>query len=243
MRAWWVGLALLLATANACTGAARDEEILIFAAASLTDAFTDLARAFEEESGTPVLLNLAGSQQLARQIVEGAPADLFASADRRQIDPVREAGRLAGEPVPFARNRMVIAVERGNPLGITGLADLARPGLVVVMAADQVPAGAYARQALERAGVTLEPSSVEADVRAVLGKVVLGEADAGIVYASDVRADTVESVPIPPEHDPAPEHWIALLDGRRPGAAEDFLAFLLSPDGRRILESHGFQAP
>lgn len=250
MRARWAALALLT-TLGACSGttpfaSSSGGEAVVFAAASLTEAFADLSRAFEDRhAGSSVLLSLAGSQQLARQILDGAPADLFASADRRQVDLVLEAGRVEGEPTIFARNRLVIVVERGNPLGIRELSDLARPGSVVVMAAEQVPAGRYARQALARARVVLEPRSVEADVRAVLAKVALGEADAGIVYASDVvgAGDRVEAVAIPAEHSPVAEYWIARLDGPGPQAARDFLALALSPDGREILARHGFLSP
>jgi molybdate transport system substrate-binding protein len=168
-----LALGLLLA---GCAGddagsAGPDGELVVFAAASLTDALGALADVFEERTGVPVLLNLAGSQTLATQLVEGAPADVFVSADAAQMDVVASAGLLAGAPVTAATNRLAIAVEAGNPLGVTGLEDLARPELVVVLPAESVPAGRYAREVLSHAGVDVRPASLEQSVRAALARV------------------------------------------------------------------------
>jgi len=157
-------------------------EVVVFAAASLTDALEAIAADLEAATpGLDVVFSFAGSQQLAAQIAEGAPADVFASADETQMDVVADAGLVAGEPRTFARNSLAIAVEPGNPLGIRGLADLARADVTLVLADEDVPAGRYAAAALEAAGVTVAPASLEVDVRAVLSKVALGEADAAPV--------------------------------------------------------------
>lgn len=221
-------------------------ELVVFAAASLTDAFEELGDVLESASpGLSVTFNLAGSQTLASQIVEGAPADVFASASGAQMDVVAEAG-LAVDPAPFVTNLLAIAVEPGNPLGITGLEDLARDDVVLVLAGEEVPAGQYAAEALEQAGVAVSPASLEVDVRATLGKVALGEADAAIVYASDVVAagDTVEGVAIPDEHNVVATYPVAVLaDAANPDAAAAFLALLRSDEGLAVLERFGFTAP
>jgi molybdate transport system substrate-binding protein len=230
-------------------GAAGDVsgELFVFAAASLTDAFAALREAFVDAHPTvEVVLNHAGSQTLASQIDEGAPADVFAAANTTQMDAVDDAVDLAGEAALFAANRLQIAVEPGNPRGIDGLADLADPDLVLVLPIEEVPAGRYARQALDAAGVTVTPSSLERDVRAALSKVELGEADASIVYVSDlVAADgRADGVAIPAEHDVAASYPIAVLaDAPNPTAAEAFVAFVLSDTGQDILAAHGFEAP
>ena len=231
-------------------GGARDGragEVLVFAAASLTDAFGALGDAFTD--GNPqveVVLNLAGSQTLASQIVEGAPADVFASADTTQMDVVARAGDLAADPQVFTVNRLAIAVEPGNPLGITGLEDLADPELLLVLSAEEVPAGRYARQALDAAGVAVTPVSLERDVRAARSKVELGEADASIVYASDIVAagSRVAGVDLPAEHNVTATYPIARLAGaRNPEVADAFVAFVLSARGQAMLAEYGFTAP
>ncbi len=220
-------------------------ELVVFAAASLTDAFEAVGDAFEQaHPGTNVRFNFAGSQQLASQILHGAPADVFAPADMRQLQAGGAA--LAGEPKPFAVNELVIAVEHGNPLGVKGLADLGRTDLTLVLAADEVPAGRYARQALERAGVEVQAASLESDVRAALWKVRLGEADAAIVYASDVLAagDAVTAVPIAPEEKVIATYPIAVLAGAPdPDAARAFVSFVESVEGQAVLGRHGFSPP
>lgn len=221
--------------------------VTVFAAASLSGAFRDVAARFERRHpGARVTLNLAGSQLLAGQILQGAPADVFASADTLQMRRVGGSGLLAGEPAVFATNELVLAVEPGNPLRVRELADLARDDVVAVLAAPQVPAGRYARRALRAAGVGARPASLETDVKQVLAKVVLGEADAGVVYRTDVRAagERVEAVPLPTAHQVPALYTVAtVLDAPHPGAARAFADFLLSPAGREVLADHGFGPP
>lgn len=223
------------------------EEVTVFAAAAFADAFEVLAERFAETRGdVEVALHFAGSQRLAAQILEGAPADVLASADASQMDRVAAAGLLDGEPETLARNSMAIATEPGNPLGIEGLEDLADPGVVLVLPAEEVPAGAYAREALRAAGVEVSPASLESDVRGALSKVELGEADAAIVYASDIAAggQRVEGVEVAPEHDVDAVHPIAVTaEASDPDAARAFVAFALGEQGQGILAEHGFVAP
>jgi molybdate transport system substrate-binding protein len=222
-------------------------QLLVSAAASLTDAFGALGEAFEDEHPeVEVVLNLAGSQTLANQIVEGAPADVFASADPTQMDAVADAGHLADDPEVFTTNRLAIAVEPGNPRGIDGLADLDDPSLLLVLPDEAVPAGGYAREALDAAGVEVAPASLEQDVRAALSKVELGEADAAIVYASDLDSatDRVTGVEVPADENVVASYPIARLDGASdPPAADAFVAFVLADPGQAILADHGFTAP
>lgn len=243
-------MALLLAACGGGGGAAEgegEEEVVVFAAASLTDAFNELGARFAQDNGeATVTFNFASSSQLATQVTEGAPADVFASANQAQMDVVGDAGLLAGEPTVFATNLLAIAVAPGNPLRVTGLADLADPDLTLVLAAPEVPVGQYGREVLDAAGVAVTPSSLEVDVRAVLSRVTLGEADAGLVYASDIAAAgaDVEGVAIPEEDNVVASYPIAALrDAPNPGGAAAFIEFVLSPDGRALLAEHGFTGP
>lgn len=221
-------------------------EVLVFATASLTDAFEELGAAFEDaHPDVSVVFNFAGSQQLAGQIVEGAQAGVFASANHAQMDVVADEGLVDGSAVTFASNALAIAVEPGNPLGIAGLDDLADPGVVLVLAAEEVPVGAYTREALDNAGVVVSASSLETDVRAVRSKVALGEADAGIVYSSDIvtAEGAVDGVAIPDEFNVTANYPIATLAGApNPAAARAFVAFVRSADVE-VLEQFGFGAP
>lgn len=221
-------------------------ELIVFAAASLTEAFEALATAFEaEHRGIEVVINIGGSQALVAQLREGAVADVFASADAVAMDDLSQEG-LVTTSVPLVRNRLEIAVEPGNPAGVTGLADLARDDLVLVMAAETVPAGRYSAEALAGAGVEVEPDSLELDVRAVVSKVALGEADVGLVYRSDVvaAAGRIDGVPVPPVDNVEATYPIAVLDDApNPAAAEAFVAFARSDAGRAILLDAGFEVP
>jgi molybdate transport system substrate-binding protein len=225
---------------------ADSRELLVFAAASLTDAFTEIETAFEaEHPEVAVTFNFGPSSGLADAIVQGAPADVFASASGTQMDNLTEPGLVADEPTVFARNLLQIAVEPGNPLGIRALADLARPDVTLVLAAPEVPAGEFAREALAKAGVQASPASEEVDVRAVLSKVALGEADAGVVYVTDVlvAGDEVDGVAIPEEQNVVAGYPIgALTESPNPEAAQAFVAFVLGPDGQAVLERYGFAA-
>lgn len=244
MRLAWL-LACFVSLAACSMADAGSDSVTVFGAVSLMDPFQELGRELEETGVVDrVELSFAGSQQLAVQIQDGAPADLFASADAHQMEVVEQAGLVEEGPILFARNTLAIAVQPGNPREIGALADLARPGLVVVLAAENVPAGRYARLALERAGVSVAASSLESDVRAVLAKVALGEADAGIVYRSELiqAGEGVEGVQIPPEHNVQAEYWIADI-GRRSGPARAFLDLLVSSRGAAVLERFGFEGP
>lgn len=219
-------------------------EVVVFAAASLTDAFEALAEDLEAANpDTDVTYNFGPSNGLASQIVEAAPADVFVSANARQMDVVAEAGLVDGEPQTFVENALEIAVEPGNPRGIAGLDDLASPDLAVVLAAEEVPAGDFAREALATAGVDVAPASLEEDVRSVLTRVELGEADAGIVYRSDIVAasDAVEGVEIPEADNVVATYPVAALrDAPNPEAADAFVEYVLSSPGQATLEEFGF---
>jgi molybdate transport system substrate-binding protein len=219
-------------------------EIKVFAAASLTAAFNQLGERYAAANpGTRVTFNFAGSQALATQIRQGAPADVFASADVANMGKVED---LVSRPQVFASNRLQIVVETGNPKGVAGLADLARGDLKVVLAAPEVPAGRYAEQALDEAGVAVEPVSLEENVKAVVGKVSLGEADAGVVYVTDVTAggDKVEGVDIPADQNVPATYPIATVKaGERQRQAQAFVDLVRSAEGQRVLQSFGFLPP
>lgn len=239
-----LALALGAATAGPAGCGGSDERVTVLAASSLTDAFAAVEAAYEaEHPGVDVVVSYGGSSSLAAQIGQGVPADVFAAADIATMDRALSAVEGADRPMTFARNRLAIAVAEGNPERITGLADLARDDLVVVIAAPEVPAGQYAIELLAAAGVRIEPASLEQNVRAVASKVALGEADAGIVYSTDIAAqpDRLDAVPIETEtaDGDVPEYPIAALtpEGRT------FVAFVTGAAGQTILADAGFGAP
>lgn len=242
-------LAVVLLSAS-CSSRADDEsggDVTVFAAASLTAAFAEIGDAFTARlPGATATLNFAGSSRLVSQIAEGAPADVFASADLSNMELLVGNGDADGDPVVFATNVAEIIVAPGNPLGIGGLDDLADPDVVVVQCAPEVPCGRYAEQVLSNAGVTVEPKSFEGSVSGVVTKVTLGEADAGIVYATDVLAAGADAdgVTIPDDVNVVAEYPIAVVrDAADPVAAQAFIDVVLSDEGRDILASHGFTAP
>jgi molybdate transport system substrate-binding protein len=219
--------------------------VTVLAAASLTESFGALERAFEaRHPEVDVIASFAGSSALVAQIEQGSPADVIATADQASMSRLVESGHVV-HPQVFAANRLTIVVEAGNPKRVRALADLARPELIVVLAAEQVPVGRYAREALARARVTVAPRSLEENVKAVVAKIALGEADAGIVYATDVRAaPKLASVPIPDAHNVIASYPIAPLTGaKNPDGARTFVAFVTSAEGREILRRAGFAAP
>ena len=225
------------------SGAQSPGEIKVFAAASLTAAFNELGPKYTAAEGTKVTFNFAGSQALATQIQQGAPADVFASADIPNMDKVKD---LVGTPQNFASNLLQIVVEKGNPKGVKGLDDLANPDLKVVLAAPDVPAGKYAQQALEKARVTVRPVSQEDNVKAVVTKVSLGEADAGIVYVTDVTAGggKVEGVDIPEDQNVTATYPIATVKASKAqDKAQAFMDMVLSPEGQQVLKEFGFLPP
>ena len=221
--------------------------LTVSAAASLTDVFGALRTAFETRyPKVRVTVNAGASSTLAAQITGGAPVDVFASADLSTMDRVVDAGLVDGTPIVFATNSLQLLVRRGNPQGIRSLADLARGDVVYVTCGPTVPIGAYAAQTLARAGVTVTPRSLEPDVKGIVTKVVAGEADAGIVYATDVAATngTATGVDIPASVNPTASYPIAVLaDARNRDAASAWVEFVLSDDGRSILQSFGFGVP
>ncbi|HSJ45248.1 MAG TPA: molybdate ABC transporter substrate-binding protein [Euzebyales bacterium] len=220
--------------------------LTVFAAASLTGAFEAAAEQFEQaHPHVSVAFNFASSSTLATQIVEGAPADVFASANQPQMDVVEDAG-LVAERTDLAGNSLQIAVEPGNPKGIDGLQDLARDDVTVVLAAEEVPAGEYGREALDAQDIDVEPASLETDVRAVLSRVALGEADAGVVYTSDIASAgaDVEGVDIAAgQNVPATYPIAPLVDAPNPAAAGAFIDYVTSDDGQELLNEFGFSPP
>jgi molybdate transport system substrate-binding protein len=234
-------------TQRTTSSSAAGGHLTVFAAASLQHVFTELATEFEQRHpGTNVRLNFAGSSDLAAQILAGAPADVFASADP---GPVAQLGRehmLSGTPVPFASNTLVIAVQPGNPHRIDSLADLAGPGLDVVLCAPQGTCGSAAAHAQAAAGVTVRPVSEERSVTDVLGRVTSGEADAGLVYVTDVRSagDRVEAVEFSQARTAVNTYPAAVLSASaEPKLAEAFVHLLASPSGAKILDDAGFAEP
>jgi molybdate transport system substrate-binding protein len=218
--------------------------VTVFAAASLTAALQAGASAFEHgHPGVKVQLNFAGSSTLVRQIQQGAPADVFASADEANMQKLVETGAIADAPQLFARNRLQIVVPAGNPERVRGLGGLTKPGLTIALCGPSVSCGRYAAEAFEKAGLTVPAASQELDVKAVVSKVAMGEADVGIVYATDVRAagDTVEGVDIPESSNVTARYPIAVVkNAPNTAGAAAFVEFVLSPDGQRLLASFGF---
>jgi molybdate transport system substrate-binding protein len=226
------------------SGAASASEIKVFAAASLTVAFTKLGDDFSAANGgTKATFNFAGSQALATQIQQAAPADVFASADIPNMGKVKD---LVNTPQNFASNLLAIVVEKGNPKDVKGLEDLASPDLKVVLAAEEVPAGKYAKQVFDQAGVSVTPVSQEDNVKAVVTKVSLGEADAGIVYVTDVSAggDKVEGVDIPEGQNVTATYPIATVKASKAqDKAQAFMDLVLSAEGQQVLKEYGFLPP
>ena len=241
----------LAAGAAACAAPAGGEgagqQLTVFAAASLKTPFTALAKEFEStHPGTKVVLSFAGSADLATQLGQGAPADVFASADVKNMAKVADAGLVEGTPRNFASNVLAIAVPPANPAKIGSFADLAKPGVKVVVCAAQVPCGAAAKTVEGKTGVALKPVSEESSVTDVLGKVTSGEADAGLVYVTDVRAAAgkVKAVPFP-EAAAAVNHYpiAALKSSRNQDLAASFLSAVAGAPGRKILDDAGFGKP
>lgn len=232
----------LLTTACSASDGSDGQTLTVMAAASLTEPFGELAETFEaDHPGVDVVTSFDSSATLATQVVNGAPADLVATADERTMQTMADEDALAGEPVVFAHNVLTLVVPPDNPAGIGALEDL--DGSEYVVCAPAVPCGALAEALLADAGVTTEPRSHEVDVKAVLTKVVLDEADAGLVYASDVVAagDRVAEVPVPGA--PGTDYPAAVTtDSEAPELAGEFLDLLLSDEGRAALERAGFDA-
>lgn len=235
------------APAASASGSGVTGEVTVFAAASLTESFTQIGKDFQTANpGAKVTFNFAGSSQLATQINQGAPADIFAAASPATMKTVTDAGNGDGAPVTFVKNQLVIAVPRGNPKGVTGLADLTKPGVKVALCAEQVPCGAAAKKALDTASVKLTPVTLEQDVKAALSKVKLGEVDAALVYRTDVNAASsdVDGVEFPESAGAINDYPLVVLkNAPNKTAAQAFVAYIQSGKGKAVLTAAGFQAP
>ncbi|MFH8683507.1 molybdate ABC transporter substrate-binding protein [Streptomyces lydicus] len=229
--------------AGKSAGSAKTE-LTVLAASSLTDVFKKAGAVYEKEhQGTKVNFSFAGSQELAAQVKQGAPADALVTADTKTMDGLKAD---AGTPTVIAKNRLVIATGEGNPKKITGLKDLADSKLKVVLAASEVPVGRYGKQVLDAQKIKVKPVSQEPNVRAVLSKVELGEADAGLVYRTDAATATkkVDAVEIPDAQNAVASYPAATLKtSKNAAAAAAFVKWLSTPEAQKILQGAGFQKP
>jgi len=244
-------------TPTSQAGAALSGELTVFAAAAFTEVFQEMkARLEESNPGLSITFSFASATQLRAQLEQGARADVFASGDEKQMDLAQQAGLLAGEPVVFARNRLVVILPRGNPAGIETVQDLARPAVKLDLVNENAPAGAYAREFLRRAsdasafGADFEQRALanvvseEENVKQVVAKVRLGEADAGICLVSDVTPEAASdllTIDIPDDLNPIATHVIAVLeDAGDPALARAFLDYVLSAEGQAVLRAQNF---
>jgi molybdate transport system substrate-binding protein len=221
--------------------------LVVFAATSLTDAFDQIGAGFEKANpGVKVKFNYNGSSSLATSITQGAPADVFASAAPANMKTVTDANEASGTPQIFTRNTAEIMVEKGNPQHIESVKDLADSKIKVVVCAPEVPCGALAQEVFKNAGVTVKPVSEETNVGGVVTKVTLGEADAGVVYVTDVKENEGKAagVPIPSDQNAITDYPIVQLKGApNPTTAKAFISYVLGPDGQKVLASFGFMPP
>ncbi len=249
------------AGANSSAAVSLTGEVTVFAASSLTEAFNEIGRTLEQQyPGLKVTFNFAGSQALRTQIEQGARADVFASANQQQMDLAIEHKAVAnGAASIFATNKLVVAVSRSSSAQITSLKDLAKPGIKLVLAQSDVPVGGYSRDALNKLSanpdfgadfgsrVLKNLVSEETNVRQVLAKVQIGEADAAIVYTTDITpqaAGSVKQLPIPDQYNVIASYPIAAVVGNKePELAKAFIAFVRSPEGQAILLKYGFLPP
>lgn len=235
------------AISGAAGSPAQSGTLTVYAAASLKDTFTKIASKFEAaHPGTTVTLNFAGSSDLVTQITQGAPADVFASADTNNMAKLSAADLIDGEPSNFATNVLEIAVPPSNPASVTSFADLANPGVKVVVCAPQVPCGAATETVEKATGTTLTPVSEESSVTDVLGKVTSGEADAGLVYVTDVKTagDKVKGIPFDESDQAVNTYPIATVaDSANKELAQDFITMVTGSEGRKVLSDAGFGTP
>ena len=226
---------------------AENQKIMVFAAASLKKTFTDIGEQFKTENpGASVEFSFAGSSDLVTQLTQGAEADVFASADTKNMDKAAQAGLLAGDPVNFASNTLTIAVAPGNPKKIASFKDLTQQGLNVVVCAPQVPCGSATQKVEQATGVTLNPVSEESSVSDVLNKVTTGQADAGVVYVTDAAGagDKVAAVAFPEAAGAVNTYPIATLkESKNPELARKFVDLVTGESGQKILDAAGFAKP
>jgi molybdate transport system substrate-binding protein len=248
LRAVGVAVSIVLVTGLcACSSPTESDTIMVFAAASLQKSFTEIGERFKaDHPGASIEFNFAGSSDLVTQLTQGATADVFASADTRNMDKADEAGLLAADPVNFASNSLVIAVAPGNPHNITSFADLGRPGLAVVVCAPPVPCGSATQRVEDAAGISLDPVSEESSVTDVLNKVTSGQADAGLVYVTDVlgAGDQATMVRFAEAAEAVNTYPIAVLEGApHAGLAQAFVDLVTGDAGQQILARAGFGKP
>ena len=228
------------------SGGSSSQTLTVFAAASLTDTFTELGKEFDAANpGVHTTFSFGGSSDLVSQIQNGAPADVFASADTANMDKLTSDG-TATDPQNFASNVLEIATPPGNPAGIKSFSDLGKSGIKVVVCADGVPCGSAATQMEKATGVTIKPVSEEQSVTDVLGKVESGDADAGLVYVTDVKSagSKVTGVPFPESSKVVNTYPISTLkDSQNSALAKKFVDFVLSSDGQKVLQDAGFRKP
>lgn len=245
-------LAAVVVLAAALSGCAVQQDsssqtLMVFAAASLRTSFSEIGDQFEKtHPGVTVEFSFAGSSDLVTQLTQGAHADVFASADTRNMDKAAAAGLLAGAPVNFAANTLTIAVAPGNPRHVRSLRDLTAPGISVVTCAPQVPCGGAAVAVERAAGVDIRAVSEESSVTDVLNKVTSGQADAGLVYVTDARGtgDRVTAVDFPEAAAAVNTYPVAVLaQAKDPGRAREFVAAVTGPAGQEVLRRNGFAAP
>ncbi|BBY45919.1 molybdate ABC transporter substrate-binding protein [Mycolicibacterium celeriflavum] len=240
-------LAALFTLVTACADQSSQDTLTVFAAASLKGTFTEIGKRFEADNpGTTVEFSFAGSSDLVTQLTQGAPADVFASADTGNMDKAAAAGLLAGDPVNFASNTLTIAVRPGNPKHINALRDLTRPDVSTVVCAPQVPCGSATQKVEQAAGVELSPVSEESSVTDVLNKVTSGQADAGIIYVTDVRdaGGDVTAVALPEAAEAVNVYPIAALkESSRPDLARKFVEAVTGEAGQKVLGAAGFGKP
>ena len=222
-------------------------KLTVFAAASLKKSLTDIGEQFKTDNpGSDIEFSFAGSSDLVTQLTQGAPADVFASADTKNMDKAADAKLLAGDPVNFATNTLTIVTAPGNPKKIASFKDLAAPGLSVVVCAPQVPCGSAAEKVEKATGVQLNPVSEESQVTDVLGKVTSGQADAGLVYVTDAQGagDKVTAVPFPESADAVNTYPIAVLEqSTQPELARKFVDLVTGEAGQKVLSAAGFAKP
>ena len=232
---------------TACADNGEEEDIIVFAAASLNEVFEEIGELYTEETGVEVEFNFAGSSGLVEQLENGAPADVLATADEANMDAAIDSDLVTDDPELFAENYLVIVTPAGNPAQVSSLTDLEDEGVDVVICAEQVPCGAASQRISEAAGVQIDPVSEETSVTDVLGRVRTGEADAGLVYATDAlqAGDEVETFEIDGAEEYPNLYPIALLDNAEAaGAGQEFVDFVLSDEqSRQILEDAGFADP